>query len=159
MSIINEALKKAEKSIHAALPAAQKNTAKRYAFYGAVLVLAVVIETGLFNLISRSGAPRNIPVEPAAALPIPAQQPAPSPAPLPPTEGQHTMLSLQQVEKKAPELALNGIFFSEDKGYYALINNRIIKKGDIIEGAEVSRIDLDKVELVSEGRLITLKND
>lgn len=156
MSIINEALKKAEKSIHAAPPAAKKNTGKRYVFYGAVLVLAVVVETGLFNLVSRSGAPKSAQVEPVTALPIPAQQLMPSSAPVPPPPPP----SAPPLEKKTtPKLALNGIFFSEDKGYYALINNRIVKKGDIIEGAQVSRIDLDKVEIVSEGQLITLKND
>lgn len=45
-----------------------------------------------------------------------------------------------------PSFVLNGVFFSGDQGY-ALINNRIVTRGDVIEGATVKRIDLEEVEL------------
>lgn len=59
--------------------------------------------------------------------------------------------------KKLPQdsLVLNGIFFSEGQSY-ALINNRILKEGDIIDGATVTRITLDTVELESQGSIIKL---
>lgn len=44
---------------------------------------------------------------------------------------------------------LNGVFFSENEGY-ALINNRIVKEGDALEGVTVKRIKLDEVELEAE---------
>lgn len=50
---------------------------------------------------------------------------------------------------------LNGVFFSQDEGY-ALINNRIVKKGDRIDGAKVLRIDLDEVSLELAGTVIKL---
>ena len=54
-----------------------------------------------------------------------------------------------------PLLVLNGVFFSENQGY-ALINNRILKEGDTIDGVIVERISLDGVELKSDGAVIIL---
>nr|MBC8436521.1 hypothetical protein [Candidatus Omnitrophota bacterium] len=51
-------------------------------------------------------------------------------------------------------LVLNGIFFSQDEGYYALVNNKIVKVGDDIDGAKVRHIDFDNVELESEAGLL-----
>jgi type II secretory pathway component PulC len=50
--------------------------------------------------------------------------------------------------KKSPRpvLALNGIVFSPGSSY-ALINNKIVKEGDEIEGVTVVRIAKDNVEL------------
>lgn len=59
------------------------------------------------------------------------------------------------VSKFKGELVLTGVFFSQDGGY-ALINNRVVKEGNVIEGAIVKRITLDKVELESEGSTIEL---
>ncbi|PIP19828.1 MAG: hypothetical protein COX41_00730 [Candidatus Omnitrophica bacterium CG23_combo_of_CG06-09_8_20_14_all_41_10] len=56
-----------------------------------------------------------------------------------------------------PSLILNGVFFQKDKGY-ALINNRILYTGDKIEGATIKEINLEKVDLEFEGRIITLIN-
>lgn len=53
---------------------------------------------------------------------------------------------------------LNGVFFSYDEGY-ALINNQIVKKGDVIDGATVVRIDLDEVTLeAKDSSTIKLSN-
>lgn len=54
-------------------------------------------------------------------------------------------------------LILNGVFFSGDKGY-ALINNEILKEGDVIKGAKISRISLDEVVLEVEGNAVRLVN-
>lgn len=55
--------------------------------------------------------------------------------------------------------SLNGIFFSEveTKGT-ALINNKIVQEGDIIENAKVIKISADTVELDLEGQTIKLVN-
>ncbi len=60
-----------------------------------------------------------------------------------------------QSQKPAWTWTLNGIFFSQDEGY-ALINNQVAKVGDVIDGAKVVRIDVDEVELESEGAAIKL---
>ena len=53
---------------------------------------------------------------------------------------------------------LNGVFFSGNEGY-ALINNRVVKKGDVIDGATVVGIALDEVDLEAEGSVIKLSNN
>jgi len=55
-----------------------------------------------------------------------------------------------------PSFVLNGIFFSENKGY-ALINNQIAKVGDLIGGALVKKIDTTQVELEYSGKQVILK--
>ena len=61
-----------------------------------------------------------------------------------------------ETKKETPALFnLNGVFFSEDEGY-ALINNKIVKQGDKIDGATIVRITLDEVELDSGGTIIKL---
>ena len=52
---------------------------------------------------------------------------------------------------------LSGVFFSQNEGY-ALINNQIVKEGDVISGVTVKRISLDEVELDSAGSIIKLSN-
>ncbi len=47
---------------------------------------------------------------------------------------------------KMPEILLNGIFYSGNETY-ALINNKIVKTGDDVEGALVRDIQADSVEL------------
>jgi hypothetical protein len=54
-----------------------------------------------------------------------------------------------------PALTLNGVFFSGSEGY-ALINNRVVKKGDKIDGATVVQIFLDEVDLEFGGSVIKL---
>jgi len=41
---------------------------------------------------------------------------------------------------------LNGVFFSKNEGY-ALINNKVVKQGDSVEGIKVRKVNLDDVEL------------
>ena len=61
-----------------------------------------------------------------------------------------------EVEKpSSPLLVLNGIFFSRNEGY-ALINNSIVKASDTIDGAVVTRITLDGVELKFQDSVIKL---
>jgi len=52
-------------------------------------------------------------------------------------------------------LDLNGVFYSGNEAY-ALMNNQIIKVGDIIEGAVVKRISLEGVELEKEGQFVQI---
>ncbi len=52
---------------------------------------------------------------------------------------------------------LNGIFFSGDASY-ALINNQIVKEGDVVLGAKVSNILMEEVVLEKEGAKLRLSN-
>ena len=52
-------------------------------------------------------------------------------------------------------LILNGIFFSGDEGY-ALVNNHIVKEGDVVNGATVKRITVDEVEAEVDGEILKL---
>jgi hypothetical protein len=63
--------------------------------------------------------------------------------------------SESETHNPPPVLVLNGVFFSENEGY-ALINNQILREGDVVDGATVERINLDGVELKSEGSVIKL---
>lgn len=57
--------------------------------------------------------------------------------------------------QKAPAsaLTLNGIFFSPPESY-ALVNNKIIREGDNIEGATLVKITQDSVELKAQDSTI-----
>ncbi|MFH0855194.1 MAG: hypothetical protein V1869_01555 [Candidatus Omnitrophota bacterium] len=53
------------------------------------------------------------------------------------------------------EFVLNGVFFEQGKSY-ALINNKIVVTGDMIEGAKVKRIGIDAAEIEFKGKTIKL---
>lgn len=59
------------------------------------------------------------------------------------------------VKNPRPELNLSG-FLSNDSGGWAIINDRIVKKGDVISGAEVMGIYADRVELKFEDESFSL---
>lgn len=52
-------------------------------------------------------------------------------------------------------LILNGIFFSGNEGY-ALVNNHIVKEGDVVNGATVKHITVDGVEAEVDGKILKL---
>ena len=64
---------------------------------------------------------------------------------------------METQKETLPAFTLNGVFFSGGEGY-ALINNRIVKKGDKIGRASVVQIFLDEVELELDGSIIKLSN-
>lgn len=63
-------------------------------------------------------------------------------------------------EKKVPfippQLALNGILYSEDSPS-AIVGNKIVKEGDTVNGAKVIKINKDTVEFEKDGRTWTQK--
>jgi type II secretory pathway component PulC len=155
MSIINDALKKAEESI-------QKNTPEENAtvnlkplsrpilLYILILLASLVLGKIIFDLLHHKVKPIKIPKE----ITISEHPPAPeATSNLPPLE-----------EKKIPEpsapqnketFILNGIFFSYNDSY-ALINNQIVRENDSVDGARVQKISTNSVELNQEGKIITL---
>jgi len=55
----------------------------------------------------------------------------------------------------ATPYTLSGIFFSGSQSY-CIINDKILEKGDLIEGAKLIRIDPEEVELQLESKTIKL---
>lgn len=61
-------------------------------------------------------------------------------------------------EAPAPRFVLTGIFFTNQEGF-VLINNKILKEGDMIDGAIISRITSEDVELKLQNELIKLRTN
>lgn len=165
MSIIYEALKKAEKAINfnANLSSVNKDKdpksqLKLRILYTLVAAVALVMAHLGFGLISKPKNPAKKHPDSVSVAQNPIEQPKPVviPAQNTPAAGAPT----EKIQKKLRvSLILNGIFFSEDQGY-ALINNRIVKEGDVIEGVTVERITLDEVELdAGDGHTIKLSTN
>jgi len=151
MSIIYEALKKVEKlqNVPDALPTTPQNVKhskiKAYLFYSFVVSFGILIANIIFRLITGHSSVPVIKTDSVVKV-TPVEQ---APEILQETP--------QLQEKTPPQLTLNGLFFSQNQGY-VLINNRILKEGDTIEGATVKRILLDGVELEADGAIIKLSN-
>lgn len=148
MSIIYDALKKAEGlniGPEGKLDKGRKSKFKGYLIYVLVACFGFFIANMFFGLFK--------PV-PKAVEPLKIIQAKPQDT-LTKNEPQ-----TDDVTEIAPKdiregLVLNGVFFSEEEGY-ALINNRIVKEGDMVGGLTVKRIDLEAVELESAGSVIKL---
>ncbi len=156
MSIINEALKKAEQSLHnnsakETLPTAALHPAKPYILYILILVAGLFLSNFIFTLLSQTkttAAQKRVPatpIRPGAALKI--AEPAVK------TPAKEIVLE----ENKVPETVfiLNGIFFSDNDGY-ALVNNQIVRENDLVDGARIKTITANSVELDNAGKIITL---
>lgn len=153
MSIIYDALKKVERSYDAKAGAKKEEKHPKFVFkkiyFLYLLLIGISVVAGRFFFIK--APPQH--VEPAQVqAPPQVQAPAPVPAP---QEAQAPAPPIDAKKKLQESLVLNGIFFSGDEGY-ALINNQIVKQGDLIEGATVKQISLNEVELEFEGSTIKL---
>jgi len=144
MSIIYDALKKVEKT-NTAEPAPvetkdKKTNLKFYLLYVLVVCIGLAIAGLSFSLFS------HLPKGETQSLPPPTITEAAKIAPASEVKNTAVPETVPPKEEPRPQLALNGVFFSADKGY-ALINNQILKEGDTIEGATVLHIGRDNVEL------------
>ncbi|HQP91374.1 MAG TPA: type II secretion system protein N [Candidatus Omnitrophota bacterium] len=76
-----------------------------------------------------------------------------------PTASKADQKSEQDVveDKPIPSFSLSGILFGQE-GSIALINGRIVHEGAEVEGAKVTRILSDRVELEFQGQKITLRS-
>ena len=59
-------------------------------------------------------------------------------------------------EHRPPKLFLSGIIIYENEEPLAFINNQIIKKGELVEGAKVINIEPNRVLLTFEGEELSL---
>ena len=157
MSIIYEALKKIQKSEQdtqntAAADKAKKSKYKVYLFYFLVICVGVFIGSIFFRFLGRGKAPS----QKKSALPV-IQEKIPAPVIEPadkPKQGKPSEVSEAET-KPLGSLVVNGVFFSQDVEY-ALINNRIVKEGDEIDGAKVKSVTLYEVVLDYDGQEVRL---
>ena len=170
MSIIYDALKKVETKIADSgikpevlgFPKKSPSKLKSYLFYLLILVAGFLIAGTIFILSGPQKKPWDILskiAKPASLKKITTavseKLKLPTSAKEPPTTPISPAFSEEPPGGTPPILVLNGVFFSENEGY-ALINNQIVREGDLINGATVERINLQGVELKSEGSVISL---
>lgn len=152
MSIIYDALKKVEESHNITSTAKTNKEGKRQNKIYLLLINVFVVCSGIFiasifwrfltkPLPTNNMVPKNLPriIKETPKVNLETKPP----------------VSAETKEEIKNNLVLNGVFFSGDEGY-ALINNQIVKEGDLIAGAVVKRISLDEIELESEGSIIKL---
>jgi len=182
MSIIYDALKKVETKVdkpdnNPLQFKIQKQAKPKFSTY---LIYALVLCGGFFaaNLLfkfifpDRQLAPKKE-AQPAAAAPLkisPKITPMPeaklqeqkivnvapeSPQVIPPSSKDNLLLPAETQERTAPLFVVSGVFFSENQGF-AIINDRVVKEGDVIEGAKVAQINADGVKLKYENTVINL---
>jgi hypothetical protein len=174
MSLINDALTKAAKQKESffkdSSPAKKaprrwlELSLPRVAFLFLILIGVILISTNPAKLVFKSTIAREkIEEDLSAELPkeriaIPAENKTVVP-------DKEIVAPLEEVivpaEKKAivkdepPKLSLTGIIY-EDKESLALINNRIVREGELIAGARVINIGPNKVILSFVGQEISL---
>jgi hypothetical protein len=59
------------------------------------------------------------------------------------------------VKPRAQALVLNSILYSSQR-QHAIINNKIVKKGDMVDGAKLIQLLPDKARLIKKGKVIEL---
>ncbi|TRZ95095.1 hypothetical protein D4R78_04390 [bacterium] len=174
MSIIYEALRKvsaAQGSQPQAKPKSaifKKNRFKSYLFYVLVICFGFFFANIFFNVLVDRSVPNpkakiliQQPNREKIVLPV-SQSPAPlssigseqAPAVLK-DDARVPLLESKSLQQE--DLVLSGVFFSEEEGF-ALINNQIVKVGDLVSGATVKQIGFDGVELTVGDRVIKLDN-
>lgn len=154
MSIIYDAIKKVEE-LPRPLPKKRKDRP--------VLILVFICAVGIIGvvLISLTKIKKTevIPIaslSPASILPAPIVEPAPPVVEPSPAVVEPQTAVVESIPMPEETFVLNGIFFSENEGY-ALISDKIVKKGDSLNKAVVKSIDVDTVELeLEDGSTLSL---
>jgi len=160
MSIIYDALKKVEqssaKSLETKVAKGSRSPSRipKFLIYVLVVCFGFFIANFFFGMLPKQLSNNNLlkTKNPPQIQNLPKETP-PEVKPSLPIE-----TKVEKKEELSGSFVLNGVFFSGNEGY-ALINNRIVKKGDIIDGATVALIALNEVDLVKEGAIIKLSNN
>ncbi len=63
--------------------------------------------------------------------------------------------TVKKTETKVLPWVLNSILYSEHR-QHAIINNKLVKKGDVIKGARLIKLGPDSVKLIARGKTIEL---
>ncbi len=157
MSIIYDALKKVERSTNKDIitEVNKKRSASKltsYLLYALVVcagIFAANMMFGIFSPEKTAPAPKETKIVPLATGLKTAKIAKPAAketlGPVPPKAAPPVIVEAK-IEPMIPPLMLNGVFFSKNQGY-ALINNKVVKQGDSVEGIKVRKVNLDDVEL------------
>lgn len=152
MSIIYEALKKTDAQ-NQKLP--EQKPAKKYLTF-VMVILGIAGAVGIVRYLDNYAFIKSN--KPAAKHLVAEAQP--SSMALAPEIAANKLPAAKITETKSAfpdNLVLTGILVSED-GNLALIDDRILKVGDTIDGAAILNIQPDRVELSYQNQKITLKN-
>jgi len=165
MSIIYDALKKVETSqtgdSKTKIDTGFKSKLKIYLLYASMICLGLFIANIFYGRLLPKPSLNTTDIVTGGQPPadkkqaVSSSQPPTKPAALQTSASIETKTETQK--ESPPPFTLNGVFFSGAEGY-ALINNRVAKKGDKIDGATVVQISLDEVDLEFSGSVIKLPN-
>jgi hypothetical protein len=176
MSIINEALKKAgsekqkplvNEKINLALEAERKKSGLNWGPIFVVLVILLIttpIVAPLFStpfrkaspfVTSQGRQPMQLPMTPQMPLLASANDLSGT------RKGQfmveeYPLKTMVPLSAAAPNWMLSGLVFAPD-GSYAIINDKIARVGDDVQGAKLERIDANEVVLNYQGQQIRLQ--
>ncbi|MFC1594496.1 hypothetical protein ACFL38_04135 [Candidatus Omnitrophota bacterium] len=147
MSIILDALKKTQKRLTSPMNIVGNNVAApttrslwAWFFSGFITLGLIACGVALFLLMHNPTLPKTILVKQQNVESLPIET--------------DTTPSKAVIKFNKP--VLNGIFATEE-GYFALINDRIVKVGDYIDGMEILSIVKDEVMLDFKGEAISLR--
>ena len=166
MSIINDALKKVQQSIDrqrkipSASPSAPKSDHKEKfsdvfeaiiiaSFLGSILIFTT------FFLFSPKQKKNKAPAVTEEKKPLDPAKEAP-PSPLPPQPQAPVQKKTSESKNRVFGLTLTGIV-KMDQEYVALINNKIVKEGDVLGERKILRIEKDQVKVFYKGETMILK--
>jgi len=165
MSIIYDALKKvetAQSNEPKAKPAKKaRPKPKAYLFYALIICLGLFIVNFFYGLPSSQKHKGEGGVTVKAIAGADKKEPPNQPLIKGDFAVQAKMPTGHKIDtpkESASALVLNGVFFSGNEGY-ALINNRIVRQGDKVDGATVTKIQLDEVELERDGSFIKISSN
>lgn len=158
MSIINEALKKTQTELEQGQGERPKKTGNLPFSLPAITTLVLIVILGCSLLILYFLSSRKKTTAPAAQITrqqavIPAVSVNPAVLISPPTT---TNTSSAETQPQADVLVLKGIFFDK-KIPLALINNKILKEGDSIQGKKIISITEDHVEISDQEKISILE--
>ncbi|HTL69825.1 MAG TPA: hypothetical protein VL404_00895 [Candidatus Eisenbacteria bacterium] len=175
MSIINDALRKAQKNdprqgeplgrnleVHIDKRRSGMNWGPVFILLVLLLITAPILAP-VFSVPFKKGgeqiAPRQIAAGPSVALQAePVQL-----ASLPSQDTRQAQFGIEEAPLLVhpglyprPNLILSGVVFSTPKDSYCIINDRVVKVGESVQGARVTGVSPDEVKLDYQGETIVL---
>ena len=156
MNSINSILRKLGKTMIKESPDKKEQKTKDPTKPKLIIIYILVILLGLFAGNAIFNLWTQPKVEKTSSIVLPACEPI-NRISAPPTHEEKNTPPSELDHTPEPILNLNGVFVQNDTEY-ALIDNQILKVEDIIQGAKVEEISLEKVVLGFKGRKITLIN-
>lgn len=122
-----------------------------YVLYAVFIVLGIGVAKVAFDIFSprfiKPAAKSASPYVPKAAAAAPAAAKAVQDSPLD--------LVKKKIKQTAVPFELNGLYIADDETY-ALVNNKIVQEGDLVDGATVVAISEENVELKHNDKIIRL---